>query len=112
MSDFLMFLLNLMLCVLRSFQVPCIFSEKINVSGNIHVYLLRKNDSSIKTITLRLVSNPALFLTKGEILDCVMQMWMSESIRKTYNYVCKIVCVYTHTHTNINLFTQPFQRKN
>lgn len=74
-------------------------SEKINVSGNIHVFLLRKNDSSTEPIILRLVSNPAhFFLTKGKILDCVMHMWMSESTRETPDYVCKM-CLYIHIQT-------------
>ena len=45
-----------MLCVLRPFQVLGIFLEKkINTSGSMNVYLLRKNGNSTEKITLRLI---------------------------------------------------------
>lgn len=48
-----------MLCVLTSFEEPYLFSEKITISGNINVYLL-KNGNSTGMITLRLVNKQAI----------------------------------------------------
>lgn len=55
----MMFILNFMLCVLTSFEEPYLFSEKITISGNINVYLL-KNGNSTGMITLRLVNKQAI----------------------------------------------------
>lgn len=43
----------------ESFEEPYLFSEKITMSGNINVYLL-KNGNSTGTIMLRLVNKQAI----------------------------------------------------
>lgn len=51
------------------------------VSGTPHVHLLGKNDNSTEAMILRLVIRPALFFTKGEVLNCVM-LWKNMKLLK------------------------------
>ena len=71
-----------MLCMCFEIISSAVYILRNNkVSGNTHVHLLRKNNNSTDAMILRLVINLALFVTKGEILNCVM-LWKNIKLLK------------------------------
>lgn len=71
-----------MLCMCFEIISSAMYIPRNNtVSGNTRVHLLRKSDNSTDAMILRLVIKLALFVTKGEILNCVM-LWKNIKLLK------------------------------